>query len=81
MEDNKTKEEINNEPTLEGGDSMVKLWILRLRIGMGRVETVPTVYRVPVYTGAIEDGIITMEDVPANYKERVQSELDKNAQQ
>lgn len=55
----------------EGGEEMVKLWIFRIKIGLSSAETVPTVYRIPVYTGAIHQGIITIEDVPTNYQERV----------
>lgn len=56
---------------IEGGESMVNLWIFRLKIGLASAETVPTVYRIPVYVGAIAQGIITIEDVPANYQDRV----------
>lgn len=67
---------ITNTET-EGGEKMVKLWIFRIKIGMSSTEQVPTVYRIPVYVGAIRDGIIIIDDVPVNYQERVLDELRK----
>lgn len=78
MEQNKTDGEVGITDTKsEGGEEMVKLWIFRIKIGMSSTEQVPTVYRIPVYVGAIEDGVIIIDDVPVNYQERVIAELEK----
>lgn len=76
--DNSEEREIMITDTkIEGGEEMVKLWIFRIKIGMSSTEQVPTVYRIPVYVGAIQDGIIIIDDVPVNYQERVFEELAK----
>lgn len=51
--------------------AVINLWIFRIKIGLGRVENVPTIYKMPVYIGLIEQEIVTIEDLPVEYQERV----------
>lgn len=72
MEPTEMPDEVNILDTeIDGGEKMVNLWIFRIKIGMSSAEQVPTVYRIPVYVGAIREDIIIIDDVPVNYQERV----------
>lgn len=71
---NNEEDLIKNEIGKEA-NQMIELWVLKIKLGWGKVEDVSTIYKMPVYITLVERGIKDITEIPVEYRERVMEEL------
>lgn len=56
-------------------DNMQALWKFMVEKGLKNLDQVPDVYKMNIYTELVQEGKISLEDIPESHRDRVAERL------